>query len=54
MGTVDDIYIDIIPVVLGRGESIFEAPNTGTFTQLQFTNSATYTHIHYRIDRTAA
>lgn len=51
-GALDDIYIDIIPVVLGAGESIFDTPKVGTFTQLEVTDSATCTHIHYRIDPT--
>lgn len=48
-GAVDDIYLDIIPVTLGRGETIFEGPQTGALAQLEVTHSTTYTHIHYRV-----
>lgn len=47
-GAIDDIYLDIVPVALGRGETIFYEPGTA-FTQLQVTHSTTCTHIHYRV-----
>jgi dihydrofolate reductase len=47
---IDDIYLDLIPVALGRGETIFEGPPASVFTQLDVTHSSAYTHIHYRID----
>jgi len=46
---IDDIYLDIIPVALGSGESIFDEPSSAGFTQLNVTHSNTYTHIHYRV-----
>ena len=46
---IDDIYLDVIPVALGRGESIFEGPPGAKFTQLDVTHSSTYAHIHYRV-----
>jgi dihydrofolate reductase len=48
-GAIDDIYLDMVPVALGRGETIFDGPQTSTFTQLEVTHSTTYTHIHYRV-----
>lgn len=48
-GAIDDIYLDIIPVTLGRGETIFETPPVVAFAQLDVTHSATYTHVHYRV-----
>ena len=48
-GAIDDIYLDIIPVALGCGESIFDGPRTAAFTQLDVTHSSTYTHIRYRV-----
>ncbi len=53
-GAVDDIYIDLIPTVLGSGESIFAVPRDVTFTQLEVSDSVSSTHIHYRTDRTPA
>jgi dihydrofolate reductase len=48
-GAIDDIYLDIIPVALGHGETIFEGPPTVTFTQLDVTHGDTYAHIHYGV-----
>jgi dihydrofolate reductase len=48
-GAIEDIYFDIVPVALGRGETIFEGPPAVTLTQLDVTHSSTYTHIHYRV-----
>jgi Dihydrofolate reductase len=48
-GVLDDLYLDIVPVVLGGGESIFDASQAGRFTQLDVTHSTSYTHIHYRV-----
>src|SRR5882757_6903434 len=47
-GAIDDIYLDIGPVVLGSGESIFADVRPG-LTQLEVTHSTKYTHIHYRV-----
>lgn len=47
-GAIDDIYLDIVPVALGRGETIFNEPNA-TFSQQQVTHSTKYTHIHYHV-----
>ena len=46
---IDDIYLDIIPVALGRGETLFEGLPAAEFTQLDVTHSTTYAHIHYRV-----
>jgi dihydrofolate reductase len=46
---IDDFYLDIIPVALGRGETIFEGPTPAAFTQLDVSHSAAYAHIHYRV-----
>lgn len=48
-GAIDDIHLDIIPVVLGSGETIFEGSQAGALAQLEVTHSSTYTHIHYRV-----
>jgi dihydrofolate reductase len=46
---IDDIYLDIAPVALGSGETIFEEGQVSTFTQLDVTHSSSYAHIHYRV-----
>ena len=48
-GAIDDIYLDIVPVALGSGSSIFDGPRSGELTQLEATHSTTSTHIHYRV-----
>jgi dihydrofolate reductase len=47
---VDDLYIDILPVVLGAGESMFTGIEGVALTQLEVTHSPVATHIHYRVD----
>jgi dihydrofolate reductase len=49
-GTIDDLYLDIAPISLGRGESIFEQSQPAAFTQLEATHSTSHTHIHYRVN----
>ena len=46
---IDDIYLDIVPVALGGGETIFEQSSGATITQLEVTGSTGYAHIHYRV-----
>ncbi len=46
---IDDLYLDLIPVTLGRGETIFDRSPTAGFTQLEVTHSTTHTHLHYRV-----
>jgi dihydrofolate reductase len=47
-GVVDDLYLDIIPVVLGAGESMFSGLAMTPVTQVAVTHSPVATHIHYR------
>ncbi|MCU1413925.1 MAG: hypothetical protein JWN80_1265 [Microbacteriaceae bacterium] len=46
---IDDIYLDIIPVALGRGETVFDGSPGVRFTQLDATHSSAYSHLHYRV-----
>jgi dihydrofolate reductase len=48
-GSIDDIYLDIVPVTLGSGETIFDGPQAGVLTQLDVTHSPLFTHLHYRV-----
>ena len=47
---IDDLYLDLVPTVLGRGETAFDPASTPTLTQLDVTHSAAYTHLHYRAE----
>ena len=48
-GVVDDLYLDIAPVLLGSGESMFsDVPDPG-FTPVAVSHSPLATHIHYEV-----
>lgn len=49
VGAINDFYLDIIPVALGHGESIFDGPQASPFAQVGVSHSTTYTHIHYHV-----
>jgi dihydrofolate reductase len=48
-GVIDDLHIDVIPILLGGGERIFDDVPPLTLTQLDVTHSPLATHIHYRV-----
>jgi dihydrofolate reductase len=48
-GAIEDLYLDVLPVVLGSGESIFDGIAPPTLTQLEVTHSPVATHIRYRV-----
>jgi dihydrofolate reductase len=48
-GAIEDLYVDILPVVLGSGESMFEGIPTPALTQLEVTHSPVALHVHYRV-----
>src|SRR3954451_2133601 len=48
-GAVDDLYLDIVPVLLGSGESIFDGVPDPGLTPVQVTHSPHATHVHYRV-----
>jgi dihydrofolate reductase len=49
-GVIDDIYLDIVPISLGGGETIFDGPQSDVFAQLDVAYSTTFAHIHYGIN----
>jgi dihydrofolate reductase len=46
-GVVDDLYLDILPVLLGAGESMLPGTAGISLTQAEVTHSPIATHIHY-------
>ena len=48
-GVIDDLYLDIAPVVLGAGERMFSGTYPRRFEQVEVTHSPLITHIHYRL-----
>jgi dihydrofolate reductase len=50
-GAIDEITLDIAPVLLGRGERLFDGVNDPGLEQVEVTHSPYATHIHYRVVR---
>lgn len=48
-GVLDDLYVDIAPVVLGRGESMFTDVTGLHLEPADVVHSPRATHIHYRL-----
>jgi dihydrofolate reductase len=48
-GVVDDLYLDIVPVLLGTGESIFTGVTGLHLTPETVIHSPHATHVHYRV-----
>jgi dihydrofolate reductase len=48
-GAVDDLYLDIVPVLLGRGESMFAGVGELRFEPTKVTHSPHATHIRYAV-----
>lgn len=48
-GALDDLYVDVLPVVLGRGESMFRDLPLLELTQQSVAYSPLATHIHYKV-----
>jgi len=46
---IDDLYVDITPVVLGSGESMFTGLPSRVLEQADVSYSPRATHIHYRL-----
>ena len=50
-GHLDELYLDIVPIVLGRGERLLENVGDPRMTPVEVIASPTVTHIRYRIER---
>ena len=50
-GALDELVVDIAPVVLGRGESMFTDLTGVELTQIEVAESPHATHIRYRVTR---
>jgi dihydrofolate reductase len=48
-GAIDDLYLDIAPVLLGRGESMFDGIPLVALTQQSVTYSPDVIHVHYTV-----
>jgi dihydrofolate reductase len=50
-GVIDDLYLDIVPVLLGDGESMFTGLSGVELTPVDVVHSPLATHIHYEVRR---
>jgi dihydrofolate reductase len=48
-GAIDELVLDIAPVLLGAGERIFDGVGDLTLTPVEVTHSPNATHIRYRV-----
>ena len=48
-GVLDEIYLDIAPILLGAGERLFEGVTDPSLTPVEVTASPLATHVRYRV-----
>jgi dihydrofolate reductase len=48
---LDELYVHVVPVILGRGERLFENVGDPVLEPVKVIASPTVTHIKYRIVR---
>ncbi len=53
-GAVDELFLDIAPVLLGRGERLFDGVADPGLEPLEVLHSPLATHVRYRVGGTAA
>jgi dihydrofolate reductase len=51
LGVLDELVLDVTPVLLGSGERIFDADLRGTLEQVEVEHSPWVTHLRYRVGR---
>jgi dihydrofolate reductase len=50
-GAIDELTLDIVPILLGRGERIFEGVTDTRFEPVEALHSPNATHVRYRVAR---
>jgi dihydrofolate reductase len=50
-GMLDELYLHIVPIVLGRGERLLEGVGDPTLVPIKVTASPAVTHVKYRVVR---
>ena len=48
-GVVDELTLDVVPVLLGRGERLFDGVTDPGLTPVEVTHSPLATHVRYRV-----
>jgi dihydrofolate reductase len=51
MGALDELYLHIVPVVLGAGERLLEDVGDPTLETIEVIASPAVTHVKYRVAR---
>jgi dihydrofolate reductase len=50
-GQLDELYLDIVPIILGKGERLLENVGEPRMTPMEVIASPAVTHVRYRIER---
>jgi dihydrofolate reductase len=50
-GLLDELYLHVVPVVLGKGERLLENVGDPTMEPIEVISSPAVTHVKYRISR---
>jgi dihydrofolate reductase len=50
-GVIDELVLDLVPVLLGAGERLFEGVSDRGFEPVEVTHSPLATHVRYRVGR---
>ena len=48
-GLLDELYLHIVPIILGSGERLFEDVGTPTLEPIKVVASPAVTHVRYRV-----
>jgi dihydrofolate reductase len=48
-GAIDELVLDVVPILLGRGERIFDGVTGARFEPLEVLHSPNATHVRYRV-----
>ena len=49
-GAIDDLLLTVVPVLLGRGERMFDGVADPGFTPVEIVATPYATHLRYRVD----
>ena len=50
-GAIDELVLDLVPVLLGRGERLFDSVDDPGLQPVEVVHSPYATHVRYRVGR---